>query len=46
MVVQGKTSIFHTDLFWPVIEEATRLCGCPYAGHEVALHVIADTCAR
>ena len=42
MVVQGKTSIFHTDLFWPVIEEATRLCGCPYAGHEVALHVIAD----
>lgn len=42
MVCQGKTTIFHTDLFWPLIEEAGRLCGVEYAGHEVALHIIAD----
>jgi len=42
MVVQGKTSIFHTDLFQPIIAEVLRLSGRPYAGNEVALHVIAD----
>jgi alanyl-tRNA synthetase len=42
MVVQGRTSIFHTDLFWPLIEEAARACRVDYAGHEVALHIIAD----
>jgi len=42
MVVQGKTSIFQTDLFWPLVEEAARACHQPYAGHEVALHIIAD----
>ncbi len=42
MVLQGKKSIFHTDLFWPLVEEAARVCGRPYAGHEVPLHIIAD----
>jgi alanyl-tRNA synthetase len=42
MVMQGKTTIFHSDLFWPIIEDAGRLCRVPYAGNEVALHVIAD----
>ncbi len=42
MVVQGQSSIFHTDLFWPVIEAARALAKRPYEGHEVALHVIAD----
>ncbi len=42
MVVQGKTSIFHTDLFWPIIARATEICGHPYAGNEIALRIIAD----
>jgi alanyl-tRNA synthetase len=42
MVLQGKKSIFHTDLFWPLVEEAARVCGRPYEGHEVPLHIIAD----
>jgi alanyl-tRNA synthetase len=42
MVLQGKKSIFHTDLFWPLVEEAARVCGRPYQGHEVPLHIIAD----
>ncbi|MFH1144044.1 MAG: alanine--tRNA ligase [Candidatus Eisenbacteria bacterium] len=42
MVVQGKTSIFQTDLFRPIIDEAARLSGRPYAGNEIALHIIAD----
>jgi alanyl-tRNA synthetase len=42
MVVQGKTSIFQTDLFWPLVEEAARVAGVAYAGHEIALHIIAD----
>ncbi len=42
MVLQGKKSIFHTDLFWPLVEEAARACRKPYAGHEVPLHIIAD----
>jgi alanyl-tRNA synthetase len=42
MAVQGKTTIFHTDLFMPIIEEAARLCAVPYVGHESALHIISD----
>ncbi len=42
MVLQGKTSIFHTDLFWPLVEAAAQVCGRPYEGHEVPLHIIAD----
>ncbi|MBM3317613.1 MAG: alanine--tRNA ligase [Candidatus Eisenbacteria bacterium] len=42
MVCQGQTTIFRTDLFWPLIAEAGRLCQVDYAGHEVALHIIAD----
>ncbi|MCK4412932.1 MAG: alanine--tRNA ligase [Candidatus Eisenbacteria sp.] len=42
MVIQGKTTIFHTDLFWPLIAAAAEICGVAYEGHEVALHVIAD----
>jgi alanyl-tRNA synthetase len=42
MVMQGKTTIFHSDLFWPIIEDAAALCRAPYVGNEVALHVIAD----
>lgn len=42
MVLQGKTSIFHTDLFWPLVERAGEICGRSYDGHEVPLHIIAD----
>jgi len=42
MVIQGKTSIFHTDLFWPLIEAVVATCAVPYEGHEVAMHIIAD----
>jgi alanyl-tRNA synthetase len=42
MVVQGKTSIFQTDLFRPLVDEAARVAGVAYEGREVALHIIAD----
>ena len=42
MVVQGQTSIFHTDLFWPVITRAAELCGVPYEKNPIAYHIIAD----
>ncbi len=42
MVLQGKTSIFHTDLFWPLIQQAAEVCDQPYEGNEIALHIIAD----
>jgi alanyl-tRNA synthetase len=42
MVVQGKTTIFHTDLFWPLVTRAVEICGKPYEGSEIAYHIIAD----
>lgn len=42
MAVQGKTSIFHTDLFWPLVQRAAQVCKRPYEGNEVPLHIIAD----
>ncbi len=42
MALQGKTSIFHTDLFWPMVERSAEVCGKPYEGNEVPLNIIAD----
>jgi alanyl-tRNA synthetase len=42
MALQGKTSIFHTDLFWPMVQEASSVCGKPYESNEVPLNIIAD----
>lgn len=45
MVVQGKSDIFETDNFWPVIERLQELTGKPYKdSEEVTRHmrIIAD----
>ncbi len=42
MVLQGKKSIFHTDLFWPLLQRASEICSAEYEGNEVPLHIIAD----
>ena len=42
MVMQNKKSIFETDLFFPIIEEATRLLDVPYKDFRVPVNIIAD----
>ena len=44
-VLQGHTSNYDTDLFRPIIEEATRLTGTPYGqddATDVSLKILAD----
>ncbi len=44
-VLQGHTSNYDTDLFRPIIEEATRLTGAPYGQDDetdVSLRILAD----
>jgi alanyl-tRNA synthetase len=44
-ILQGLDSMYDTDLFAPIIEEAARLCDIPYGSEErtdVALRVMAD----
>ncbi|MBD3235101.1 MAG: alanine--tRNA ligase [Candidatus Eisenbacteria bacterium] len=42
MVIQGKTSVFESDLFRPIIERAAELCGVPPQKGTVAYRIIAD----
>ena len=45
MVLQGKESVFDTDLFRPIIDTFAKLAGTTYghdAGHDRSLRVIAD----
>jgi len=45
MVLQGKESVFDTDLFRPIIDAFATLAGTTYghdAGHDRSLRVIAD----
>ncbi|HEY4581131.1 MAG TPA: alanine--tRNA ligase, partial [Candidatus Acidoferrales bacterium] len=44
-VLQGKTSNFDTDLFQPLMDYASQLCGKPYGStHDLdaSLHILAD----
>jgi alanyl-tRNA synthetase len=44
-ILQGFDSIFDTDLFLPIIDEAASICGTPYGRDDktdVALRVMAD----
>jgi alanyl-tRNA synthetase len=38
--VQGKTSVYETDLFMPLIERVSKLTGCNYGENEKADHAI------
>lgn len=40
-IIQGAKTNFETDLFMPIIEEVSSICGKPYNG-EMAFKVIAD----
>jgi alanyl-tRNA synthetase len=42
MVLQKKTSIFETDLFFPIIEAAEDLCGAKYKDNKRIFNIIAD----
>jgi alanyl-tRNA synthetase len=42
MVTQGKTSIFETDLFLPIIEKIEKLSGLKYRENTKSFEIIAD----
>lgn len=42
MVLQGKSSVFETDLFWPIIEEVTKNSPKPYTLNPKPYRIIAD----
>jgi len=42
MVLQNKPSIFETDLFFPIIQEAENLTGIKYKGNEKIFNIISD----
>lgn len=45
MVVQGKKSNYDTDVFTPIIDRISQMCGIPYGSNpktDVAMRVIAD----
>jgi alanyl-tRNA synthetase len=42
MVMQNKPSIFETDLFFPIIQEAEDLTGARYRDNERIFNIIAD----
>lgn len=42
-VIQGKTSNYDTDLFWPLIQQMMQMSGKPYEGDAaIAMRVVAD----
>lgn len=46
-VIQGKASNYETDLFQPIIKEASRLTGVPYGNspeQDTSLQILADHC--
>lgn len=45
MVIQGKKSNYDTDVFTPIIERISQMCGIPYGADpkaDVAMRVVAD----
>ena len=42
MIMQNKSSIFETDLFFPIIEEIQKISGKKYNKHKQILNIIAD----
>jgi alanyl-tRNA synthetase len=42
MVLQNKPSIFETDLFFPIIQEAEKLSGLKYKDNERVFNIISD----
>lgn len=42
MISQGKSSVFETDLFMPIIKEIEKVYGNPYKGHEKSMRIISD----
>ncbi|MBE9513498.1 MAG: alanine--tRNA ligase [Chloroflexi bacterium] len=46
-VVQGKSSVYETDLFWPIVQEVCRLAGKSYGSSaevDRAVRIIAEHC--
>ncbi|MFH1964201.1 MAG: alanine--tRNA ligase, partial [Acidobacteriota bacterium] len=46
-VIQGRASNYETDLFQPIIKEASRLTGIPYGNspeQDTSLQILADHC--
>ncbi|MDI6839803.1 MAG: alanine--tRNA ligase [bacterium] len=42
MVVQGKKSLFETDLFNPIVDEVCKICDVKYEENKVSINIIAD----
>ena len=42
VVIQGKDTVYETDLFWPMIEKTESICGKEYDTNMRAFRVIAD----
>lgn len=45
MVVQGKQNTFETDLLYPIVNQAGKMCGIPYKKSpetDIALKIVAD----
>ena len=42
VVIQGTDTVYETDLFWPIIEKTSKICGKNYDVNKRAFRVIAD----